>query len=152
MAWACWSIQGFLAWKLLGIPLSQLISFFTFFYHLLSLIHACCFLFLPLCSAILCHSFWSLWESCGFQRVRKGQLYCPIGGRPRDKQYVTTCPCFSVNTVGVTALTPHQLTPCHLYIVPSCSHTHWNSTEQTHILRVVLVPTYTHTGTCALLL
>lgn len=28
-----------------------------------------------------------------------------------------------VNTAGVTVLTPRHLTPCHLYIVPSCSHT-----------------------------
>lgn len=151
MTWASWSIQNFLAWKLMGIPLSTHF-FFLPGHHLLSLIHACCFLFLPLCSPCLCCPLWSLWESCGFQRVRKGQPYCPIERQAVGQPYVTTCPYCSVNTTGVTVLTPRPLTPCRLYIVPSCSHVQRNAAVQTHILRVVLMPTYTHTETCALLL
>lgn len=41
--------------------------------------------------------FWSLWESCGFQRVRKGQPYCPRG-QAMGLTDVTTCPCCSVST------------------------------------------------------
>lgn len=134
MAWTSWSIQTFLAWKLLGIPLSA--HFFLPVHHLLSLIHACCFLFLPLCSLALCRTFWSLWESCGFQRVRKGQpTVLSKAGRGINACYhLSSLLC--VNTTGVTVLTPRHLTPHCLYIVLSCSHTHRNAwvTEQMHTL------------------
>lgn len=64
---------------------NQLISLLPV-HHLLSLIHTCCFPFLPHCSPALCPPFWSLWESCVFQRVRKGQPYCSTEGRPWDKR------------------------------------------------------------------
>lgn len=98
-----------------------------------------CMLFslsLSLCSLALCHPFWSLWESCGFQRVRKGQPTV----LSKESRGINVCYHLSsllcVNTAGVTVLTPQHLTPCCLYIVPSCSHAHRNAwaTEQMHTL------------------
>lgn len=63
---------------------NQLISLLPV-HHLLSLIHTCCFPFLPHCSPTPSWPFWSLGESCVFQRDGKRQPYCSSEGRPRDK-------------------------------------------------------------------
>lgn len=103
MAWDIWSIQGFLAWKLLGFPLS---GSFLFYHHLLSLIHACCFLFPPLCSLPLRCPFLKCLGVLWFSKGQERAAYCPIEGRPRDKRVLP--PVFSV---------PCQHHWCH------CTHT-----------------------------
>lgn len=83
-----------------------------------------------------------------FKGSAKGSLtVLSKAGRGTNLCYHLSSP-LCVNTAGVTVLTPRHLTPC-LYIVPSCWHTHINVTEQMHTLGVVLVPAYTHSGTCA---
>lgn len=113
-------------------------------HHLLLLIHACCFLFLPLCSPALCHPFWSLWESCGFQRVRKGQPYCPRG-QAAGLTHVTTCHRCSVSTPLVWLYSHLIISPpvaCTLFPLahtPKCdwanAHTRGSSPAHIHIYR-----------------
>lgn len=95
-------------------------------------------------------------KSLGVLWFSKGQKRAALLSYRKAGRGTTVCYHLSlllcVNTTGVTVLTPRPLTPCRLYIVPSCSHVQRNAAVQTHILRVVLMPTYTHTETCALLL
>lgn len=72
----------------------------------------------------------ALWISKGSE---KGRPQCPRGPSA-GLTHVTTCPSLlCVNTAETTVLTPHHLTPCRPYIVPSRSRAGMCCSKRTNL-------------------